>query len=812
MAMLKLKKKPAPPGGRPYGVDTPARPPLRGRGATPRPTLAQAEAGRARRQAERSGGDDRRPPGEHRPADRHGAQADDRHRRDDAAGGSAGPGSGHGGHGQHRGPGGPGRHAGGDDRRHASQGAGRPDSGGQRDRGPASGTEPRRDAWRDGAGPDRSGGPRDFRGGQGRGGVQAGQGDRHHQGSRGSHGSQGERGGHAGPGDHRRTDRPADFDRSGAPGPGPRHDGPSREAWAVGRRDAPDPRRPPPYREGGHGPRQDGPPQHPRGDDRRPFDDGGRGFRQPDTSEPYRADDRLRPDDAWRSGTSHGSQPPADGPGPHDGDEAHGGRSGSGGHDDRAGRDGRFAPDGRNQRSGPGASGGYDRSGGHVGPARPGGRDERAAPSGRGGPGDPGGYGDPRGYGDRDDRGRYGDRSGPGPAPRQQRPASSGGTVSYGDGRPAQDRDAGMQPPRRPAWQDDRDRRGHGAGPRPFEPARPPAPQRHDPRRGADDDRDGDEPPAHAPGSLRLSKRMAQLGLASRREADEWIAQGFVRVDGKVVSTLGARVQPEQQVTIDARARRDQAQWVTILLHKPLGFVSGQAEDDHQPVVVLVKPQSQWHGDTSGRRFEHVHLRGIAPAGRLDLDSTGLLVLTQDGRIAKQLIGEDSTVEKEYRVSVERAGVARVAAETETDAKAEAEAGGEAAAEAHAEDGAETEAGAGAGAEAATDIGAGSETAAVPGDGTGGAPSPLPSEDGLALLRHGLELDGEALKPAQVDRLDDGRLRFVLAEGKKRQIRRMCEAVGLKVTALERVRIGNVSLGELPPGQWRYLRDDEAFG
>ena len=79
-------------------------------------------------------------------------------------------------------------------------------------------------------------------------------------------------------------------------------------------------------------------------------------------------------------------------------------------------------------------------------------------------------------------------------------------------------------------------------------------------------------------------------------------------------------------------------------------------------------------------------------------------------------------------------------------------------------------------------------------------------------MRHGLELDGEALKPAEVERLGDGRLRFVLKQGKKRQIRRMCEAVGLKVTALERVRIGGVPLGDLPAGQWRYLRDDDSFG
>jgi len=85
------------------------------------------------------------------------------------------------------------------------------------------------------------------------------------------------------------------------------------------------------------------------------------------------------------------------------------------------------------------------------------------------------------------------------------------------------------------------------------------------------------------------------------------------------------------------------------------------------------------------------------------------------------------------------------------------------------------------------------------------------SAQNLALLNHGLELDGEALRPAQVEWVNDDQLRFVLRQGKKRQIRRMCEAVGLQVLGLKRVRIGSVVLGKLPAGQWRYLRDDERF-
>jgi 23S rRNA pseudouridine2604 synthase len=254
-------------------------------------------------------------------------------------------------------------------------------------------------------------------------------------------------------------------------------------------------------------------------------------------------------------------------------------------------------------------------------------------------------------------------------------------------------------------------------------------------------------PPAAAPadGSMRLSKRMSELGLASRREADEWIARGWVRVDGHVVAELGSRVLPEQRITIDPRARNAQAALVTVLLNKPVGYVSGQAEDGYRPARVLVTPDRQWRDDRSGIRFQPQHLKSLVPAGRLDIDSVGLLVLTQDGRVAKQLIGEDSAIEKEYLVRV------------------------------------------------ATREG------------------PTLSPEGLALLRHGLNLDGEALRPARVEWANADQLRFVLSEGKKRQIRRMCDAVGLQVLGLKRVRIGAVALGALPPGEWRYLRPDERF-
>jgi len=250
---------------------------------------------------------------------------------------------------------------------------------------------------------------------------------------------------------------------------------------------------------------------------------------------------------------------------------------------------------------------------------------------------------------------------------------------------------------------------------------------------------------------MRLSKRMSELGLASRREADDWIAAGWVRVDGQVVDTLGARVQPEQTIDIDPRAHRAQAALVTILLHKPVGYVSGQAEDGHRPAIVLVTPENRWQGDRAPIEFSRAQLRGLAVAGRLDIDSTGLLVLTQDGRVARRLIGADSLIEKEYLV--------RVQSEAPQSASLK---------------------------------------------------DSFPAEQ-LERLRHGLSLDGVALRPAKVSWQNEDQLRFVLREGRKRQIRRMCEAVGLKVIGLKRVRIGSVVLGPLPAGQWRYLRSEESF-
>ena len=139
---------------------------------------------------------------------------------------------------------------------------------------------------------------------------------------------------------------------------------------------------------------------------------------------------------------------------------------------------------------------------------------------------------------------------------------------------------------------------------------------------------------------IRLSKLMSQQGLCSRREADNFIEQGWVLVDGERITELGTKIYPAQKITLDKAAQAQQLEQVTLLLNKPIGYVSGQPEPGYRPAISLVNHGSRFEGDRGPQRFNPMHLRGLAPAGRLDIDSSGLLVFTQDGRIARQLIGE----------------------------------------------------------------------------------------------------------------------------------------------------------------------------
>lgn len=257
--------------------------------------------------------------------------------------------------------------------------------------------------------------------------------------------------------------------------------------------------------------------------------------------------------------------------------------------------------------------------------------------------------------------------------------------------------------------------------------------------------------PSDSAGLVRVSKLLAERGFCSRREADLYISQGLVLVDGKVVTELGTRAHPSQTVSLAQGAQLQQSQRITVILNKPVGYVSHADDDKAYPeAVTLITPENEWlegpatpgtAGSRAATPSARLNTRGLAPAGRLDIDSTGMLVLTQDGRIARLLVGEDSPLEKEYLVRVQ------------------------------------------------------------------GRLGP----EGLALLNHGLSLDGKALKPAKVSWQNEDQLRFALREGKKRQIRRMCELVGLKVVGLRRIRIGRIMLGNLPVGQWRRLGTFEKF-
>lgn len=241
-------------------------------------------------------------------------------------------------------------------------------------------------------------------------------------------------------------------------------------------------------------------------------------------------------------------------------------------------------------------------------------------------------------------------------------------------------------------------------------------------------------------GKVRLSKLMSEKGICSRREADDLISKGLVYVDGIKIDQLGTKVDPKSHVTLATSALEDQKKLVTIILNKPIGYVSSQPEKGYEPAIVLVVPENQQLSKKQNpRKLRSGDLDGIATTGRLDIDSQGLLIFTQDGRLAKKIIGENSEIEKEYLVRV------------------------------------------------------------------GGTLS----KSDLEKLRYGLSLDGEKLKPAKVDWINEDQLKFILQEGKKRQIRRMCEMVGLQVKGLKRVRVGELRLGDLPEGHWRFLEPGE---
>lgn len=231
----------------------------------------------------------------------------------------------------------------------------------------------------------------------------------------------------------------------------------------------------------------------------------------------------------------------------------------------------------------------------------------------------------------------------------------------------------------------------------------------------------------------RVNRWLAQNGVCSRREADDLISRGLVSIDGETVNDAGRKIVAGQTLTLSDTAVLGAG--LSVLLHKPVGVVSGQPEPGQVPAVRLLTREALW-GESPVIPDRHTRL---APVGRLDRDSRGLLLLSEDGVVAKAVIGPQSELDKEYRV--------RVAGEI--------------------------------------------------------------TDRAIGLLRHGLELDGRKLRPAIVRRTGGQNLAFILTEGRNRQIRRMCELVGLKVEDLFRIRIGPIRLGDLPQGRWRPLTPPE---
>ncbi|MBA4794736.1 MAG: rRNA pseudouridine synthase [Phenylobacterium sp.] len=233
----------------------------------------------------------------------------------------------------------------------------------------------------------------------------------------------------------------------------------------------------------------------------------------------------------------------------------------------------------------------------------------------------------------------------------------------------------------------------------------------------------------------RVNRWLAQSGVCSRREAEALIAAGLVSIDGEPVADPGRKIAQGQTLVLADQAQARLEGQLTVILNKPVGYVSGQPEPGQTPAVRLLTRKALFgqSDDIPGPD------RRLAPVGRLDMDSRGLLILSEDGVLTKAVIGPESDMEKEYLV--------RVRGEI--------------------------------------------------------------TERALGLLRHGLALDGRQLRPARVTLAGDQRLRFILKEGRNRQIRRMCDLVGLSVTDLYRLRIGPLKVGDLPEGRWRPITPAE---
>lgn len=225
---------------------------------------------------------------------------------------------------------------------------------------------------------------------------------------------------------------------------------------------------------------------------------------------------------------------------------------------------------------------------------------------------------------------------------------------------------------------------------------------------------------------IRLQKFLSGAGVCSRRQGERYIQQGLVKVNGRVVTELGSRVDPQtDRIEFRGAPVKIEDQLIYIALHKPRGYVSSCGQAREKIVLDLV--------DIDQR---------VYPVGRLDKDSSGLLLLTNDGRLHHQLSHPSFDHEKEYIVQVK---------------------------------------------------------------------API-TDAALSKMAAGLPMMGTRTRPAQITRLSGRRFRIVLQEGKNRQIRRMVRKIGNRVGSLKRIRMANIRLGRLEPGEWRYLSEKERSG
>jgi 23S rRNA pseudouridine2604 synthase len=223
---------------------------------------------------------------------------------------------------------------------------------------------------------------------------------------------------------------------------------------------------------------------------------------------------------------------------------------------------------------------------------------------------------------------------------------------------------------------------------------------------------------------MRLNKYISETGACSRREADKWIEAGRVTLNGQPAS-LGTQVADGDDVRVDGNSLGVKKKQVYIALNKPVGIICTTEADIEDNIIDYVGFPER-----------------IFPVGRLDRDSEGLILLTNNGDIVNEILRSENNHEKEYRVTVDRP---------------------------------------------ITDL-------------------------SLRMLADGVKIMGELTKPSKVVRLDAESFRIILTQGLNRQIRRMCSALGYRAQRLQRVRIMDIHLGDLQPGQWRHLTPAEVAG